>query len=113
MAEQLEENFTGPIIIHCLTKAKTVYLTKMDCTVLNKTVSCARLKLFINNPASTAVTIIINKSDESELEAYNSPPVKKICLSPLAKKTTLSPPTFQTTPIQIISDALNNDVNTD
>uniref|UniRef100_A0A914VFJ2 OTU domain-containing protein n=1 Tax=Plectus sambesii TaxID=2011161 RepID=A0A914VFJ2_9BILA len=85
----------------------------MDCTVLNKTVSCARLKLFINNPASTAVTIIINKSDESESEAYDSPPAKKICLSPLAKKTTLSPPTFQTTPIQIISDALNNDVNTD
>uniref|UniRef100_A0A914W5B2 OTU domain-containing protein n=1 Tax=Plectus sambesii TaxID=2011161 RepID=A0A914W5B2_9BILA len=46
----------------------------------------------------------MNKSDESESEAYDSPPVKK---------TSLSPPTFQSTPIQIISDALNNDVNTD
>uniref|UniRef100_A0A914X3C8 Uncharacterized protein n=1 Tax=Plectus sambesii TaxID=2011161 RepID=A0A914X3C8_9BILA len=41
MAEQLEENFTGPYIIHRLTKANTAYPTKMDGTVLKKTVSCA------------------------------------------------------------------------
>uniref|UniRef100_A0A914WWA7 OTU domain-containing protein n=1 Tax=Plectus sambesii TaxID=2011161 RepID=A0A914WWA7_9BILA len=113
MAEQLEENFTGPYIIHRLTKANTAYLTKMDGTVLKKTVSCARLKLFINKPASTAVTITINKSsDKSESEAYDSLPAKKICLSPPAKKTSLSPPNFQSTPIPIDSDALINDVNT-
>uniref|UniRef100_A0A914WGY3 Uncharacterized protein n=1 Tax=Plectus sambesii TaxID=2011161 RepID=A0A914WGY3_9BILA len=111
MAEQLEENFSGPYIIHRLTKANTAYLTKMDVTVLKKTVSCAQLKLLIDQPASTAVTIVINKSDESELEAYDSPPAK-ICLSPPAKKTSLSHPTFQSTLIQIISDALNNDGNT-
>uniref|UniRef100_A0A914UMV2 Integrase catalytic domain-containing protein n=1 Tax=Plectus sambesii TaxID=2011161 RepID=A0A914UMV2_9BILA len=77
MAKQLEENFTGPYIIHRLTKANTAYLTKMDGTVLKKTVSCAQLKLFIDKPASTAVTITINKSsDESKSEAYDSPPAK-------------------------------------
>uniref|UniRef100_A0A914UU91 OTU domain-containing protein n=1 Tax=Plectus sambesii TaxID=2011161 RepID=A0A914UU91_9BILA len=86
----------------------------MDGTVLKKTVSCARLKLFIDEPASTAVTIVINKSsDESESEAYDSSPAKKICLSPPAKKTSLSPPTFQLTPIPIGSDALIINVITD
>uniref|UniRef100_A0A914UWQ7 OTU domain-containing protein n=1 Tax=Plectus sambesii TaxID=2011161 RepID=A0A914UWQ7_9BILA len=75
----------------------------MNGMVLKKMVSCAQLKLFIDKPASTAVTSI-SKSDESESEAYDS-------LS--AKKTSLSPPTFQLTSIQIISNALNNDVITD
>uniref|UniRef100_A0A914WTT9 Uncharacterized protein n=1 Tax=Plectus sambesii TaxID=2011161 RepID=A0A914WTT9_9BILA len=92
MAKQLQENVTRLYIIHRLTKANTTHLARLDGTVLKKTVSCTQLKLFINKPASTAVTIIIDKSDESESEAYDSPPAKKICLSPPAKKTTLSLP---------------------
>uniref|UniRef100_A0A914XA52 OTU domain-containing protein n=1 Tax=Plectus sambesii TaxID=2011161 RepID=A0A914XA52_9BILA len=71
MAEQLEENFTGPYI-HRLMKANITYLARMDGTVLKKTVSCGQLKLFIDKPASTAVTSI-SKSDESESEAYSTP----------------------------------------
>uniref|UniRef100_A0A914UZ86 Ubiquitinyl hydrolase 1 n=1 Tax=Plectus sambesii TaxID=2011161 RepID=A0A914UZ86_9BILA len=103
MAEQLEESFIAPYIIHRLTKANITYLARMDGMVLKNMVSCAQLKLFIDKPASTAVTSI-SKSDESESEAYDS-------LS--AKKNSLSPPTFQLTSIQIISNALNNDVITD
>uniref|UniRef100_A0A914UHT3 Uncharacterized protein n=1 Tax=Plectus sambesii TaxID=2011161 RepID=A0A914UHT3_9BILA len=111
MAKQLEENFARPYIIHHLTKANTTNQAKMDGTVLKKIVSCAQMKLFIKKPASIVV-ITITKFDKSESEAYDSPPAKKICLSPPAKKTSLSPPTFQSTLIQIISNALNNDVNT-
>uniref|UniRef100_A0A914X4H7 OTU domain-containing protein n=1 Tax=Plectus sambesii TaxID=2011161 RepID=A0A914X4H7_9BILA len=102
MAKQLEENFTGPYIIHRLTKANTAYLARMDGTVMKKMVSCARLKLFIDKPVSIAAITITN-SDESESEV-DSPP---------AKMTSLSPPTSQSSPIPIDSDALNNDVNTD
>uniref|UniRef100_A0A914WZ46 OTU domain-containing protein n=1 Tax=Plectus sambesii TaxID=2011161 RepID=A0A914WZ46_9BILA len=70
-------------------------------------VSCAQLKLFINKLASIVATTI-TKSDKSKSEAYNLSPAKKICLSPSAKKTSLSPPpAFQLTTIPIISDALN------
>uniref|UniRef100_A0A914XC38 Uncharacterized protein n=1 Tax=Plectus sambesii TaxID=2011161 RepID=A0A914XC38_9BILA len=103
MAEQLEEPFIAPNIIHRLTKANITYLARMDGMVLKKMVSCAQLKLFINKPASAAVTSI-SKSDESESEAYDS-------LS--AKKNSLSPPNFQLTPIPIDSDVLIKDVNTD
>ncbi|KAL6742492.1 hypothetical protein Aduo_015636 [Ancylostoma duodenale] len=82
MAEQLEPNFSGPYIIDRITKANTVYLARMDGTVLDKTVNSARLKLFVeNSPANGTVSNDecsnsnkenLHKSPHSELQPCNT-----------------------------------------
>ncbi|EYB95489.1 hypothetical protein Y032_0159g3290 [Ancylostoma ceylanicum] len=69
MAEQLEPNFTGSYVIDRITKANTIYLARMDGTLLKKTVSSARLKLFLEN-SSGNVTVSkdgCSKNDKGNL----------------------------------------------
>ncbi|KAL6723417.1 hypothetical protein Aduo_018427 [Ancylostoma duodenale] len=73
MAEQLEANFTNPYIIDRITKANTVYLARMNGTLLKKTVSSARLKLFVENSPANVTISNDNCSNTNKENLHKSP----------------------------------------